>query len=352
VERPDPSPIRLDGRWRGADHATVVRVCAFAWLASAAGSAPFAAAFPPRPLGLGIAAVAVYVVVVAVAAVLAHRRPAAMTFPRIVAVFWFELAFYAVTQALAGGWAVPVYQLLGLRAMVVALCFPAPVAIPLVLGSLLITLSPVAYGATAGRIGDVGLFAVMWLGIATASLSAMSRVRARRVALGREAQVDALTGLGNRRALAAVAGDVVARHPVVALGLADVDRFKQVNDSFGHLAGDACLRAVAAALAAGCEPGGAAFRWAGDEFAAVVWAHDAAALDARCRAAEGAVDGAARDPVDRPIAVSFGWARLEPGRPLDVALGHADADLLQRKRDRRAGFAATVRPGRPAPAPA
>ena len=81
-----------------------------------------------------------------------------------------------------------------------------------------------------------------------------------------EARTDALTGLGNRRALfddldaaLAAAGDVV-------LALYDLDGFKLYNDSFGHGAGDALLARLGANLRAAVGDRGRAYRMGGDEF--------------------------------------------------------------------------------------
>jgi diguanylate cyclase (GGDEF)-like protein len=79
------------------------------------------------------------------------------------------------------------------------------------------------------------------------------------------ARDDLLTGLGNRRRLAEVAGDLLARDDrPVALLLVDLDRFKEINDELGHSRGDELLRQVASVLAE-VFPGGA-YRLGGDEF--------------------------------------------------------------------------------------
>ena len=93
--------------------------------------------------------------------------------------------------------------------------------------------------------------------------------------LRRSAERDALTGLANRavfeahlaRAEAAVPGE--AR--LSGLVLLDVDRFKLVNDTLGHAAGDDCLKAVAATLSQGLGPGSVAARLGGDEFAILLY---------------------------------------------------------------------------------
>ncbi|HUR13560.1 MAG TPA: GGDEF domain-containing protein [Mycobacteriales bacterium] len=84
---------------------------------------------------------------------------------------------------------------------------------------------------------------------------------------------DPLTGLPNRAAFdEAMAHELAgaARGPGPALLLIDLDKFKQVNDSDGHLAGDAVLAAVAGLLLAHVRPSDVTCRLGGDEFAVVL----------------------------------------------------------------------------------
>lgn len=93
---------------------------------------------------------------------------------------------------------------------------------------------------------------------------------------------DPLTGLPNRRVLEETLGQVVqrargGRH--AALLVIDVDRFKRINDTAGHLGGDRALVEVGAALGGALRPGDLLARLGGDEFAAIV--HDVAREEAR-----------------------------------------------------------------------
>ncbi|WP_432563884.1 diguanylate cyclase domain-containing protein [Kineococcus sp. SYSU DK003] len=88
------------------------------------------------------------------------------------------------------------------------------------------------------------------------------------------AHVDPLTGLENRRRFSeriaqAVAGSLRTGVPVV-VAFVDLDRFKAVNDTLGHAAGDDLLRGVAARLRTCVREADCAARWGGDEFAVLV----------------------------------------------------------------------------------
>lgn len=90
----------------------------------------------------------------------------------------------------------------------------------------------------------------------------------------REAQTDPLTGLANRRALRLALDRELARaarygHPCAVLVL-EIDRFKQINDRFGHLQGDEALRKVAATLRSSCRATDVLSRFGGDEFVVVM----------------------------------------------------------------------------------
>src|SRR3712207_3776091 len=83
----------------------------------------------------------------------------------------------------------------------------------------------------------------------------------------RRALTDSATGLGNKRHFEELLQRYLDRaddeHSPLTLCLIDVDNFKSINDSFGHLVGDRVLAQVAARL----RRGGESFRLGGDEFA-------------------------------------------------------------------------------------
>jgi two-component system cell cycle response regulator len=104
-----------------------------------------------------------------------------------------------------------------------------------------------------------------------ARLKAALRTRDLQVELLRLARHDALTGLYNRRYFLERLATEHARarryHKLSTLALLDVDRFKTVNDGFGHDVGDAVLRQIADILRAGIRTVDVAARYGGEEFA-------------------------------------------------------------------------------------
>jgi diguanylate cyclase (GGDEF)-like protein len=133
-------------------------------------------------------------------------------------------------------------------------------------------------------------------------------------------RTDPLTGLANRRRLAEVLDDAWAQagttgEPVSAI-MVDIDFFKQYNDRYGHLAGDACLQTVAAALAGSVRDGDLVARYGGEEFAVVMAGAD---LEAACRVAERirtAIAGLGEEHATSPsgfLTVSAGVAAAGPG---------------------------------------
>ncbi len=82
----------------------------------------------------------------------------------------------------------------------------------------------------------------------------------------RQASTDGLTGLVNRRELERRAGELLVDHRRFTVAMADLDRFKELNDRHGHDSGDSALRLFAAVLKSDLRPGDIASRYGGEEF--------------------------------------------------------------------------------------
>ncbi|MFT3763529.1 MAG: diguanylate cyclase [Pseudoxanthomonas sp.] len=104
-------------------------------------------------------------------------------------------------------------------------------------------------------------------GLTLFALALAMRAQRRQRELAALGDTDSLTGLPNRRSatrrIEALAAGEGAR---TALLLIDIDRFKRINDQFGHDAGDRALNAVADCLRRSCDAGDLVARWGGEEF--------------------------------------------------------------------------------------
>jgi diguanylate cyclase (GGDEF)-like protein len=132
-------------------------------------------------------------------------------------------------------------------------------------------------GAAAAMLLLLAAFAFFYVrsGSARAAVERLAREKEALLGVSRvEARTDALTELGNRRALASALGAATNRppgSPEMLLSMFDLDGFKQYNDTFGHVAGDALLHRLGSRLAASATAySGSAYRMGGDEFCTLV----------------------------------------------------------------------------------
>ena len=153
-----------------------------------------------------------------------------------------------------------------------------------------------------------------------------------------EATHDSLTGLPNRGLFSAQLGDALrSRLPGLAVAFVDLDHFKVVNDSLGHLAGDALLRAVAQRLRSIMRPGEMVARLGGDEFGVIFVDED---IEARVEwlhatVAEPANIEGRRLYTTASVGVAVAHARYERAEDL---LRDADIALYRSKSDGRATY--------------
>lgn len=150
--------------------------------------------------------------------------------------------------------------------------------------------------------------------------------------LEQEAHLDPLTGLANRRTFRKLLDTPTGRTGNVAICVIDVDNFKQVNDTFGHEAGDDALIALTRAIVNTLRAEDQVFRIGGDEFVAVTHADD---REGAGQAAERIV--AAVQAVG--LGVSIGVALADKSAGIADAYRSADAALLGVKRSGRNGYA-------------
>ena len=156
------------------------------------------------------------------------------------------------------------------------------------------------------------------------------------------AEFDEMTGLANRNKfqtqLALICDSQAGRHAGGALLLIDLDGFKEVNDTLGHMAGDECLKEAAQRLRRVCDKASIVARVGGDEFAVLLEApHDGGARQLAAR-----IVAALSQPIDRAgqrynISASIGIAAID-GCPAPEIFGRADAALYAAKGSGRKTF--------------
>lgn len=190
------------------------------------------------------------------------------------------------------------------------------------------------------------------VGVTVGVYTLTSDVTALRTAEQRMAELaltDTLTGLANRRSFEQRLPQALARAARSGTGTAlmflDIDHFKQINDTFGHAAGDAVLTSFAQRLSACTRSTDLVARLAGDEFVVVLEGlHD----PAECHVIARKVNDAARAPVlydgeELTVTTSIGLAYLRAGLKSsdDALLRCADEALYRTKERGRDGYTVT-----------
>lgn len=153
-----------------------------------------------------------------------------------------------------------------------------------------------------------------------------------------DANVDALTKLPNRRSIDALLSKMEKAGKSRTIAFCDVDKFKRVNDTYGHAVGDRVLQAVAQILRDACQDHGTVARWGGEEFVVVFENHaprEAAAIVDAARHTLTQKRFKLRD-TDEPLGVvSFSaGVTTGTGSTADITAA-ADALLYQAKEEGR-----------------
>lgn len=168
--------------------------------------------------------------------------------------------------------------------------------------------------------------------------------------LRRLASTDDLTGLHNLRSFESICRELIERQRLskgsVGMLALDVDRLKQLNDTYGHLTGADAVKHVGEVLARVLPAGGHACRYGGDEFAVVIADASSTQTAELARRIQGAIADSAPLLDGRPfpagtLAVSVGCASADVGAAGPTAaifarlFRQADGAMYENKRGRR-----------------
>ena len=154
--------------------------------------------------------------------------------------------------------------------------------------------------------------------------------------LHEKATKDPLTQVANRAEFDRVFETFLAAHQrqraPCSLLICDLDRFKQVNDTYGHQAGDQVIQSLANLLKRSCRPGDLAARYGGEEFVILYADCDNANAARRAEDIRDTLSQIAQPRMNgRPSTVSIGVTESQPGDTPEAMLRRADRALLMAK---------------------
>jgi diguanylate cyclase (GGDEF)-like protein/putative nucleotidyltransferase with HDIG domain/PAS domain S-box-containing protein len=147
---------------------------------------------------------------------------------------------------------------------------------------------------------------------------------------------DPLTELANRAEFDRVHTMFVDAHLErrlpCSLIICDIDHFKQVNDNYGHPAGDEVIKSFAQLLKSACRPGDLSARYGGEEFVLLCADCNNAAAEARAEQVRKAFNELGQPALsNKCCSASFGVSEIQPGDTAETMLNRADRALLLAK---------------------
>jgi diguanylate cyclase (GGDEF)-like protein len=182
-----------------------------------------------------------------------------------------------------------------------------------------------------GESGEI-LGAILLLHDASSETSLEQRCQS----LYEKATKDGLTQVANRAEFDRVHKMFIAAHEQqkapCSMIICDIDRFKLVNDTYGHQAGDDAIQSLATLLKSACHPGDLVARYGGEEFVMLCADCDNATAARRAEQVRKTISELAHPKLNgHAITVSFGVTEIQPGDTAETMLRRADRALLMAK---------------------
>jgi diguanylate cyclase (GGDEF)-like protein len=340
---PQPQGHPAPDAYRGAQYDVIVRGSGFLSIVGATTALALAPFYPPTAqIGAAGWAIVVPLSLLGIAlgslSVMLRYRPSMAS---IHASAFTGAIQIGVLEWLAGGGKSPYLQLLLLPTLGAAANEPVRRCVRVLVLAGAVQFSPLLYSTidVPQTVTEFALISVMTL-MTAAIVGSTREHRARLKDAGEHANVlahlDQLTGMPNRRAFDEALAEAIEHAELdpaasFALLLCDVDSFKQINDTFGHAAGDEALQAIAHALCDAVRKPDTAFRWAGDEFAVILRYSDELGANRAAARLRKAVTKQCQRPDGSRITIGTGVAALRPGMSAEEVLVEADRALFAHK---------------------
>jgi diguanylate cyclase (GGDEF)-like protein len=263
-----------------------------------------------------------------------------VSFNELLAKSYVGLGLIVLLEWLAGGEGSPYHGLFLLWTVYTAAVHPLRRVLPFFVAVVAASSAPLLYdGWDAVLAADTAVQLILWFAMAVVANMWTTNVRAQRVGLREEgaqakqlARQDSLTELSNRRAFDEMLAMEIARTERTgrpfSVVVADLDDFKAINDHYGHLNGDDCLRQVAGTLEGAIRTIDSCFRWGGDEFAVILPETDHRGAERVYQRIRGAIAATCTRPDGSPITLACGSAEFAPGMTADDLIDRADMALI------------------------
>jgi|CXWL01.1.fsa_nt_gi diguanylate cyclase (GGDEF)-like protein len=179
-------------------------------------------------------------------------------------------------------------------------------------------------------LGPVMLLVLVFIPFQHGMQQRMASLFAERAKMQALAERDVLTGLYNRRAGESFLRAVMGGNANIELAVFDIDRFKSINDTHGHAAGDLVLREIAARCSTRLRRDDIVARWGGEEFLVLIHTPADSATGQIAEGLRQVIAGTPILPVGK-VTASFGVTRMHDGDTMATLLERADAALYAAK---------------------